>query len=219
MLARWFFMVLVMAVIVPKPVWAEEKEEGFAPLFDGKSLESWEGNREFFRVEDGAIVAGNLKTAIPRNEFLCTKKTYGDFELRLKAKLIGEGNNAGIQIRSQRIPNHHEMIGYQCDMGDAFGRNIWGALYDESRRRKILAEGEQAHVVKAYKKGEWNEFKIRCEGPRIQIWLNGQQTVDFTENEENIDRTGLIGLQIHSGKPAEAWYKDLRIKTLTTANP
>jgi hypothetical protein len=100
-------------------------------------------------------------------------------------------------------------------MGDAFGRNIWGALYDESRRRKILAEGDQELVTKAFKKGEWNEFKIRCVGPKIQIWLNGQQTVDYTENEENIDRTGLIGLQIHSGKPAEAWYKDLRIKAIS----
>jgi hypothetical protein len=215
MLARCCFAVLLIGPLATSTGFAEEKEDGFTPLFDGKTLEGWEGNLEFFRVEDGAIVAGNLKTDIPRNEFLCTKKTYGDFELRLKAKLIGEGNNAGIQIRSQRIPNHHEMIGYQCDMGDAFGRNIWGALYDESRRRKILAEGEQELVKKAFKKGEWNEFKIRCVGPKIQIWLNGQQTVDFTENEENIDRDGLIGLQIHSGKPAEAWYKDLQIKTLS----
>jgi hypothetical protein len=106
------------------------------------------------------------------------------------------------------------MIGYQCDMGRAFGRNIWGALYDESRLRKILAEGEQALVLKAFKQNEWNDFKIRCQGPRIQIWLNGQQTVDYTEKEDNIDRVGKIALQIHGGKPAEAWYKDVKIKTL-----
>jgi hypothetical protein len=195
-------------------LFGEEKDEGFMPLFDGKTFEGWEGNMQVFRIEDGAIVAGNLKSAIPRNEFLATKKDYGDFELRLKAKLTGEGDNAGIQIRSRRIPDHHEMIGYQCDMGRAFGRNIWGALYDESRRRKILAEGEQALVLKAFKQNEWNDFKIRCQGPRIQIWLNGQQTVDYTEKEDNIDRTGKIALQIHGGKPAEAWYKDVKIKTL-----
>ena len=205
---------LLMLVLVPPMLLAEDKEEGFVPLFDGKTFEGWEGNLKFFRIEEGAIVAGNLKTPIPQNEFLCTKKRFSDFELRLKAKLIGEGDNAGIQIRSERIPNHHEMIGYQCDMGQAFGRNIWGALYDESRRRTILAEGKQETVLKAFKKEDWNEFRIRCDGPRIRIWLNGEQTVDYTEKEANIDRTGLIGLQIHSGKPAEAWYKDIRIKVL-----
>lgn len=215
MLARGLVVFFFVIGVCPVSIFSEEKEEGFTPLFDGKSFEGWEGNLKHFRVEEGAIVAGSLKQPIPRNEFLCTKQSYGDFELRVKAKLVGEGNNAGIQIRSERIPNHHEMIGYQCDMGRAFGRSIWGALYDESRRRKILAEGEQTKVLKAFKKNDWNEFRVRCEGPRIQIWLNGVQTVDYTERDKKIKLTGRIGLQIHSGKPAEAWYKDVRIKPLS----
>lgn len=213
---RPLFASFVVALLIPAVLFAEEKENGFKPLFDGKTFAGWEGNRDVFRIEDGAIVAGTLKSNIPRNEFLSTEQKFADFELRLKAKLVGEGNNAGIQFRSKRIPNHHEMIGYQCDMGRAFGRNIWGALYDESRRRKVLAEGEQAAVLKAFKNGDWNEFRIRCEGQRIQIWLNGRQTVDYTEKDEEIDRDGVIGLQIHGGKPAEAWYKDVRIKRLET---
>lgn len=213
---RRLIVFFVVAFLIPAVLFAGEKEDGFKPLFDGKSFAGWEGNRDVFRIEDGTIVAGTLKSKIPRNEFLSTKQKFDDFELRLKAKLVGEGNNAGIQFRSKRIPNHHEMIGYQCDMGRAFGRNIWGALYDESRRRKVLAEGEQAAVLKAFKKGDWNEFRIRCEGPRIQIWLNGRQTVDYTEKDEKIERTGVIGLQIHGGPPAEAWYKDVRIKRLKT---
>jgi hypothetical protein len=214
MLVRCSLLAMLMCFGASQGLFGEENDEDFTPLFDGKTFEGWEGNMQVFRIEDGAIVAGNLKSAIPRNEFLATKKDYGDFELRLKAKLTGEGDNAGIQIRSRRIPDHHEMIGYQCDMGRAFGRNIWGALYDESRRRTILAEGDQALVLKAFKQNEWNDFKIRCQGPRIQIWLNGQQTVDNTEKEDNIDRVGKIALQIHGGKPAEAWYKDVKIKTL-----
>ncbi|MBM4029849.1 MAG: DUF1080 domain-containing protein, partial [Planctomycetes bacterium] len=107
-------------------------------LFDGKTFDGWEGNLDYFRIEDGAIVGGSLDKAIPRNEFLCTKKEYGDFELRLKVKLLGDlaRANAGIQIRSRRIPNHHEMIGYQADMGQKY----WGCLYDESRRNRILAQ-------------------------------------------------------------------------------
>ncbi|MEZ6133279.1 MAG: DUF1080 domain-containing protein [Pirellulaceae bacterium] len=196
---------------------AEEKfelEQGFAWLFDGKSLEGWEGKPEFFRVEAGAIVAGSLKQKIPNNEFLCTKRKYSDFDLRLEVKLVGEGNNAGVQFRSQRVPNDHEVSGYQCDAGAAFDRSVWGALYDESRRRKMLAEGPKADVQKWTKSGEWNELRILAVGDRIQLFLNGHPTVDYREEDTDIPREGIIGLQIHSGPPTEAWYRHIRIQSL-----
>jgi hypothetical protein len=189
----------------------EADEKGFQPIFDGKSFEGWEGNLDHFRIEDGAIVAGTLKEKIPRNEFLCAEKKYGDFELRLKFKLLGKGANSGVQIRSRRVPDHHEMIGYQADLGDGW----WGALYDESRRRKVLAGPPKAERNKPVKADDWNDYVVRCEGPRIQLWINGQQTVDYTEPDEEIWRSGLIAVQIHQGPPSEAWFKNIRIKELT----
>jgi hypothetical protein len=179
-------------------------------LFDGKTLDGWEGNQSIFRVQDGAIVGGTLEQRIPRNEFLCTRKEFADFELKLQFKLMGQGANAGVQVRSRRIPNHHEVIGYQADMGEGW----WGALYDESRRRKVLAAPEKETVEKAVKRGEWNEYVIRCQGRRIQLWINGVQTVDYTEPDESIEQKGLIGLQIHGGPPSEAWYKDITLRPL-----
>jgi hypothetical protein len=177
-------------------------------LFDGKSLKGWEGNEKSFRVEEEAIVAGTLKEKIPRNEFLATEKEYGDFELRLKFKLLGgEKANAGVQIRSQRIPNHHEMIGYQADMGDGW----WGALYDESRRNKILASPKKEDVDKVLKRDDWNDYRILCEGKRIQLWINGRQTVDYTEPDDKIPLRGKIAVQIHAGPPSEAWYKEITL--------
>lgn len=190
------------------------QEPGFTPLFDGKTLAGWEGDGKVFRVEEGAIVAGSLKERVAHNEFLASKEEFGDFELRLKAKLVGKGQNAGVQFRSQRIANHFEMIGYQCDMGVMQGKPIWGALYDESRRRKMLAEPEADKLTAALKPGDWNDVAIRCEGPRIQIWVNGLKTVDYTEAEADIPRQGRFGLQIHGGEAAEASYKDIRIKRL-----
>jgi hypothetical protein len=189
-------------------------EEGFSPLFDGKTLAGWEGNEKMFRVEDGALVAGSQNEKIPHNEFLCTKEEFGDFELRLEARLVGKGDNAGVQFRSQRIPNHFEVSGYQCDIGQMQGKPIWGWLYDESRRKKFLVEADAEKLAKVAKPDEWNELVIRCQGPRVQIWVNGHQTVDFIEKEEVIARTGIIGLQIHGGEPAEASYRKIRIKTL-----
>ena len=194
----------------------DDADEGFRPLFDGKSLAGWEGDEKIFRVRDGAIVAGSLAGPVAHNEFLCTKERFGDFELRLKARLVGKGENAGVQFRSERIANHFEVIGYQCDMGLAQGKSIWGALYDESRRKTFLAQGDPEKVARLVKADDWNDLVIRCQGPRVQIWVNRLQTVDYTEPDEKVARTGVIAVQIHGGQPAEASYKDIRIKLLNS---
>lgn len=199
-----FSLSLFAAVNAP----AAETEEGFTAIFDGKTLEGWEGNEKFFRVEEGAIVAGTLKEQIPQNEFLCTKKKYENFELRLQVKLVPASGNAGIQFRTKRIPNHHEVSGYQADVGEGW----WGKLYDESRRNKVLAGDDK--LGDKLKKEDWNDYVIRAEGKHIQLWVNGVQTVDYTEKDDNIDAAGVIAVQIHSGPPGEASYKNIRIKEL-----
>jgi 3-keto-disaccharide hydrolase len=181
-------------------------------LFDGKSFEGWEGDvQKTFRIQDSAVVGGSLSAKVPRNEFLCTRTSYKNFVLRVQFKLLGTGANAGVQIRSKRIPNHHEVIGYQADMGDP---EWWGCLYDESRRKKVLAKADLAAVNKVLKRNDWNEYVIRCEGKRIQLSINGLQTVDYIEPEDSIEQDGVICLQIHGGPPSEAWYKDVSIEEL-----
>ncbi len=201
-------------IVAALPAAAEEKpklEEGFVSLFDGKSLDGWEGNLDVFKLRGGAIVGGSLKERVARNEFLTTKSEYDNFELRLQFKLLGgEKANAGIQVRSQRIPDHHEMIGYQADMGNGW----WGCLYDESRRREVLAGPKAEDLGKVVKQNEWNDYRILCEGRRIRLWINDKPTVDYTEPDETIPQKGLIGLQIHGGPPSEASYRNVRIKKL-----
>jgi len=182
-------------------------------IFDGKTFDGWEGNLKSFRIEDGAVVGGTLKAKIPRNEFLCTKKEYSNFELRLKVKLAGGKGNAGIQIRSSRIPNHNEMRGYQADMG----QNWWGCLYDESRRG-VLVRADKKALAKVLKRDDWNEYVIRCAGTKIQLFINGLKTVDYIEKDAKIEATGIIGLQIHGGGPSESWYKDITIVELSPSD-
>ncbi len=197
---------LLLAVLLTPPSFADRTS-----LFDGKSFAGWNGPLDSFRIEAGAIVGGSLDRRIPKNQFLSTKKAYSDFELRLKFKLLGQNANAGVQIRSRRIPDHHEMIGYQADLG----RNFWGCLYDESRRRRILASADHAELAKILKPQDWNDYVIRCEGRRIRLWINGYQTVDYTEPDGAIEQEGLIAVQIHSGPPSEAWYRDITIEELS----
>ncbi len=187
-----------------------------APLaiFDGETFEGWEGDTgSVWRIEDGALTAGSLEKRQEKNNFLATTKEYGDFELTLKWRLEGtEGFvNGGVQFRSQRIPDHHEVIGYQADLGAGYD----GALYDESRRKKMLAQPSEEVLKKAQKPlGEWNEYRIRAEGPRIQLWLNGVQTVDYTETDEGIDAKGMIAVPIHGNATALVQYKELKIVEL-----
>jgi hypothetical protein len=187
----------------PKPV----------SLFDGKTFAGWEGDTEkTWRIEEGCIVGGTLSEIVPRNEFLCTTKTYGDFELRLRFKLLGDRKtaNAGIQFRSKRIPKHHEVIGYQADIGQQY----WGALYDESRRNRILSSPKKEVVDKLIKHNDWNEYVIRAEGARIRIYLNGTLTVDYTEMDEKIDRTGVIALQVHGGGKTKVLYREITLREI-----
>jgi hypothetical protein len=181
-------------------------------LFNGETLAGWEGDAYWFRVEDQAIVAGRSDQPIPHNLFLCTTQNYDNFELRLEVKLVGPGQNAGVQFRSKRVPSSSEVSGYQADAGRAWDRSVWGALYDESRRKKMLAEGDPDLIKRLAKPDEWNSLRVVCRGKRIQIYLNGEQTVDYVESDDDIPEYGLIGLQIHSGPATEAWYRNIRVR-------
>ena len=217
---------LVLTFAVPGTARAER-----VALFDGRSFAGWEGNiDDVWRIEDGQIVAGQPDERQPRNDFLCTVEAFGDFDLRLKYKR-GE-NNGGVQFRSRRVPDHHEVSGYQADLAPG----IDGFLYDESRRNRFLAlfdpargpitaapegtgeairkaVGRKDEVADKLKLDNWNHYRIRAQGPRIRLWVNGVLTVDYTETDPDIPTTGIIGLQIHGGA-TQIRYKDITIERL-----
>jgi len=185
-------------------------------LFDGKTFDGWEGDTTgTWRIEDGCFTAGSVDRKQPQNDFLTTKNSYGDFELKFKCKILGDPKsgfvNGGVQVRSERIPNHFEMIGYQVDVGNP---KQWGSLYDESRRKVVLAEPELAKVLAVVKQDDWNEFTVRCDGPRVQVWVNGLQTVDYTEPDKALVQSGKIAVQIHGNGNTAIWYKDITVQEL-----
>jgi len=210
------FIALTLSMAFAPAIEQRSAEGKAVPIFDGKSFAGWEGNLAVFRIEGGAIVGGTLKEKIARNEFLCTTAAYGDFELRLRVKLVGgDAANAGVQFRTKRIPQDHEVSGYQADMGTGW----WGALYDESRRKKVLKGPDQNAMKNLVRAGDWNDYLIRAEGKRIQLSINGLQTVDYVEADPSVDASGVICPQINAGPPSEAWYKDITLLDLSTREP
>ena len=184
-----------------------------APLFDGVSFDGWEGNTEsVWRIRDGVVVGGSLE-GNPQNEFLATRKSFRNFRLRLDYKLVGtEGFvNGGVQFWSQRIDEPaNEMIGFQADIGAGYT----GFLYDESRRRKMLAEADKRLVESIENVGDWNTYEIVAQGSQIELSVNGRRTAVWVERDKEIPREGLIALQIHGACKAEIAFRNIVIDEL-----
>lgn len=204
-----------------KPVDAQQA----VSLFDGKTFSGWEGDTDkTWRIEDGVIIAGAMETPAPRNEFLCTKAKYSDFELTLEFKLVASKKiNAGVQFRTElpgdhsnesQVQEYNHVVGYQADIGTGYH----GCLYDEARRRKVLARPDaktDKEVETATPDDGWQSYRIRAVGNRIQLWLNGVQTVDYMEDDKSIATDGMIALQIHGNMVGTIAYRNISINDLS----
>ena len=178
----------------------------FQPLFNGKTLDGWDGDTSLWSAQDGMIVGNS--PGIKHNQFLATTARYEDFFLKLSFRLVGGTGNSGVQFRSERIDGG-EMFGYQADIGDGY----WGTLYDESRRNKALAPASDKALA-ALHRTDWNHYLIFAAGNVVRISLNGVTSVEYREDDPKVARDGRIGLQIHSGGPMRVEFKDLYIQPL-----
>ena len=229
-------MIFAAVFAVPSTVQSED----FTPIFDGQSLSGWEGNHEQFRVEDDAIVGGTFDAEIVDNEFLCTKQRYSDFELHLEARM-SDAQIGGVSFRAERVPESTEVGGYQADMGYIPGRfmpvvssltdvdpddsyPLWGSLLDEFRPIDgrypdptnpylLIAIADRSLVDNIVKPNDWNRIVITAIGPEIEIHLNGEKTIQYTEPED-VPSAGLICVQVHFGEPSEARYRNIRIREI-----
>ena len=207
------FVAAILAILSNSFLLAQEKSKPVS-LFDGKSLAGWDFTKGVWRVEDGSITAGSYKKKFPKNEFISTKKSYANFDLKLKIKCSGDlatGQvNSGIQVRSARLPNG-VVAGYQVDCGKGW----FGKIYDEHRRRLIYPTPiNEAELLKKVDTFGWNEYRILAEGPRIQVWINGVKASDYTEKNPQIPLNGIIAPQIHKGGHVMVQFKDVTIREL-----
>jgi putative heme-binding domain-containing protein len=184
-------------------------------IFDGKTLDGWESpSPNLWAVKDGCLTGGD-GNKIPYNDFLCTKGSYSNFILHLKIKLTGDPKtgliNSGVQIRTKRNPEGHEVCGYQCDYGEP---NWYAGIYDEGRRNKFIAPADMAVIKPVVKLWDWNDYVIKADGKRVQTWINGVQGIDFMEPEADIASDGIIGFQVHGGGNTTVQVKDVYIEEL-----
>lgn len=172
---------------------ANEQTE-WQPLFNGENLEQFEqkNGEANYTLKDGMIV-GETVLNTP-NSFLCTKKHYGDFILKVDLK-VDQGLNSGIQIRSNSIEeyNDYRVHGYQVEI-DPSDRAYSGGIYDEARRGWLYNLKNNKKARDAFKNGEWNTYRIEALGDTIQTWVNGVPAANLVDN---MTAKGFIGLQVH----------------------
>jgi hypothetical protein len=180
-------------------------------FFNGKNLDGWEGLENLWSVKEGAIVGSTFPDGQEFNTFLCSKKTYKDFELEFKVLLKGKDwtGNSGVQIRSKIFDKQHLAVeGPQCDMGDIY----WGSLYGE-HFGGMMKQAPKDVVTKVLNKDDWNDYSIKCVGKHVTIKLNHETTVD--DDFEKLPDEGIIAWQIHAGKPMEVSFKEIKFKDLS----
>ncbi len=200
--------VAAKAVPAGKPAEKLKLPPGFKRLFDGKTLKGWKGRPTLWKVVDGAIEGRTTAAAkLKHNDFLYTEKEYENFELRLKYKLVN--HNSGVQVRS-KVHEDFRVTGYQADIAE---KRYTGILYGEGFGG-ILADVKPKEIAKHIKKGKWNEYRIVCQGKRLQFWINGQPTIDYTDKRPVARTKGVIAFQLHRGPPMTVYFKDIVIKEL-----
>ncbi|MFO7937953.1 MAG: DUF1080 domain-containing protein [Kiritimatiellia bacterium] len=200
-----------------------KKKEGWVSLFDGKTLNGWSVKSGFasYKVENGAIVGTTVKGS--PNTFLCSDKTFRDYEITFDVKLDDNQLNSGIQTRSKLKGEKYggRVYGPQVEIMLSPGHS--GYVYAEATGKGWVSEGPKKkggsrHTY--FKNGEWNHYKIRAEGPHIQTWINGNKVEDliYPEELQKLNPEGLFGLQVHGIKkdkgPWSVRWKNIYIKEL-----
>ena len=232
---RFFVAALSLFAVLPVASWADDA--GFVPIFNGRDLDGWEGKPEFWSVRDGAIV-GETTAEKPTkgNTFLIWRQgNVDDFELKLQYRLTG--GNSGVQYRSREFADVGPFVvgGYQGDF--EAGPKFSGILYEERGRGILTLRGERISIAADGKKtpgepigtaedlqriikpGEWNELRIVARGSKLQHFINGQlmsETVDEQEGKRATE--GILALQLHSGPPMKAEFKEIGLKRLKLAD-
>ncbi len=217
-----------------RPEAMDGDEPGFESIFDGKSLNGWEGDPKYWRVSEGAMT-GEITpdTIIKSNTFIIWRGgTPQDFELKVDYRITPAGNS-GINYRSVVVPdkvtpaNQFAMRGYQCDID---GKNSYtGNNYEEKGRLFLAQRGEMTHVTGTRKplltsrlgeskalagqiQSDWNSAHLLILGNVLIHNINGQTMSIVIDDDPARLRQGLIGVQVHVGPPMRVEYRNWRIK-------
>ena len=206
---------------------------GFVEIFDGKTLDGWDGDLTFWRVENGTIVGESTpEHGVAQNTFLIWRgETLRDFELKIDFRLGGV--NSGVQYRSSELPAVGKWVlkGYQADLD--FLNGFTGNIHEERGRDLLVPRGKIVRAEEGPKYtligaigdatdlrggvnvSNWNRYHIIARGPVLIQLLNGRlMAVLIDEDTKNRALEGVLGLQMHVGPPFRVEYRNIWYRKL-----
>jgi len=207
--------VAIVLLLCAGLVKADDKSDGFIPLFNGKVLTGWKerqvkpGMEGYWSVNEGILIAKAGRG------WLGTEKMYGNYILRGEWK-IAENGNSGVFLRvpDKETEESPSSTGFEIQILDDNGSQYKGKL------KPYQYSGSLYHFVPCSKPvfkgaGQWNSYEITCKGDQISVIYNGEKVVeaDISKNSEMQKRPkkGFVGLQNH-GSVVE--FRSVMIKPL-----
>ncbi|HEX2534121.1 MAG TPA: DUF1080 domain-containing protein [Chitinophagaceae bacterium] len=186
--------------------------DGWIPLFDGKSLNGWRVNENpsTFRVENGTIVADGERSHLFYNGAV-QGANFKNFELKVEV-MTTPGSNSGIFFHTAFQPEGWPAKGYEVQVNNT--QSDWrrtGSLYAVQDVREVFV-----------KDNEWFTETIRVEGKRVTIKVNDRTVVDYTEpagvekeegRSEKRLSNGTFALQGHDPK-SKVYYRGIWVRPL-----
>ncbi len=169
-------LALALTALIAFPVIAQDTEQGFVPLFDGKTLNGWElvgGRGEGYGVKDGILYC-----AKGGGGKLITTKPYSDFVLRFEFRMPPEGSNNGLGIRAPREGDAaYQGIELQIIDEAAALSGKWGTLRDEQYHGSVynVIAAKRGAMKPA---GTWNVQEVTVNGRQVKVVLNGVTILD-----------------------------------------
>ena len=210
---------------------AFDDHTGFESIFDGKTLKGWDGNPDFWRVENETIIGeSTTEKSLKVNTFLVWRGGQPkDFELKLEYRI--NSTNSGVQYRSVELPEVGKWVmkGYQADID--FQNTYTGQLYEERGRGFLALRGQMTLLQQGKKQAianlggddlknlikvnDWNQLHIIARGNEVTHVLNGRlMAAAIDDDATNRAMGGLIGFQMHVGPPMKVEYRNIWFKSM-----
>ena len=205
-------VIICTAICVSSCAQVKNSEVPWVSLVKGNTLEGWniKGGNATYTVTDGVITGTTANNT--QNTFLSTNEYYDDFILEVDFK-VDQSMNSGIQIRSNSYPYYQNgrVHGYQVEIDPS--KRAWsGGIYEEGRRKWLNPIDDQnLEAKKAFKKNEWNHYRIEAIGDTIKTWINGMPAAYLIDDKT---ATGFIGLQVHRINDAQKPGKTISWKNI-----
>ena len=222
--------------VQPNTLTAQQKEEGWQLLFDGRTLDGWKRfNRDtigpLWSVRGGAILCdgeGLGEGSGAMGGSLVTTRQFSNFDLIADFKL-SVGGNSGILYHVVEDPKYR----YDYETGPEYQvLDDGGWAGDELKDSQKAASSYDLYPASPSKKlnpaGEWNTARIVYNNGHVEHWLNGEKVLEYDESSEDFanrknnskwvdypdwhkSKSGAISLQDHG---APVYYRNIRIREL-----